>query len=157
MPLSDNFIIVIVILVIIAIVAYIFLRKLLAKIELITKTDTSSISTVHKGLFEISGKATSHEETIMSPVTLKKCVYYEIKIEEEVRQNNSTRWKTVFETASSNLFAVEDLTGKAIIDPYMAELDLAKDAKCIRDEAVYKDGKKKWYYRLLDGKITESK
>ena len=106
---------------------YFFLKKLIAKIKLITETETSSISRVHTGLYEINGKAKVYEKTLISPISQKECLYFDIDVMKEVQNKNSKSWRSIYKEKSTSYFALEDQTGKAIINPQNANFDLSED------------------------------
>jgi len=116
------------------------------------------------GLVEIKCKALSRIELI-SPLSKKKCVYYQWKIEKYVSNKNSGHWVKIGGSESSSPFYGEDDSGRAIIFPYGAELRLKTDMqiKCgssgLKPEwKVFFDSKNVKYNGFLGGnslRVTE--
>jgi len=94
-------------------------------IQKIKNTPTSKVRSAAAGLVELFGKATMKEE-IKSPVSLAKSVYWKLH-GEYYKPGKHGGWKTIFQKESSTPFYLEDETGKMLIDPKGAEIDIPQD------------------------------
>lgn len=105
---------------------YTFFRK---RYDLIVNTETSSITTLKKGFFEIKGKVNFLEEKLISPLSQVPCVYYKFKVEVERSSGKSSHWHTMVNESKSVRFAVQDHSGMAIIEMEGAKLKFNIDSK----------------------------
>jgi hypothetical protein len=93
---------------------------------LIQNTPTSKIRSIAMGLVEITGKAAPWEKTLKAPLTGEDCVYFKYVIE-EYRGGKNSRWVTVGHGAERTGFFIEDDTGRVLVEPRGAEIDVADD------------------------------
>lgn len=102
-------------------------RKLSHK-RLIENIPTSKIRSIALGLVEIKGTANPIEGTVRpSPFTAKDCIYYSFRVEEYRRQGKNSRWVTVKKGEYRPEFFVRDDTGKVLVDPAGADINVPKD------------------------------
>ena len=78
------------------------------------------------GMVELSGLAAG-PYTIVAPVTERPCYYFRTIVWEWKRQGRSNRWVKVAAECMHVSFFLDDNTGKVMIDPRGAELDLHRD------------------------------
>lgn len=99
----------------------------------IENTPTSKIRSIALGLVEICGSAkpidkqeipVSDRDNEISPFTKKKCVYYYMLIEEHKNRGEEGKWTYVDSKMYKNPFYVQDDTGKILIDPKDAKIDI---------------------------------
>ena len=88
----------------------------------------SKVRSIAMGLVEVNGKALQGNP-LKSPFSNKKCVYYKYMVEEYVKRNKNSYWRTVAQKVSDEYFYLQDETGTVLIDPRLAELDLKPDAE----------------------------
>ena len=100
------------------------LRTLQRK-RLILNTPASKIRSATAGLVEVSGLATG-PHVITSPLKQIECYYYRT-IAWQWEQNGDREWKKVAGEALHVPFYVDDSTGKLLIDPTGALMDLHCD------------------------------
>ena len=111
-------------------VALWFIYRLhLGRYNLIRNTETSRITTLKKGFYEIKGKVKFLEEKLTSPYSRIPCVYYHFKVEEERGDGKHSHWYSLIDDRKSVQFAVEDPSGMAYINLDGAKLKLSTDAK----------------------------
>lgn len=97
--------------------------------RIIDDTPTSKIRSAHQGFVELEGHGRLMQGTpIISPLSKKKCLWYDYKIEHIASQNHiafsrsdsrvgSVHWEIVDSGVSDNLFLLNDGTGICVIDP----------------------------------------
>lgn len=111
------------------VVGFIFYNKFKKIHDLIKNTQTSKITTLKKGFYEIKGKVAKLDEQLESPYSEQPCVYYKFKVEQERSSGKNSHWDTIINDEKFVPFAVEDSSGKAIIDLRNAQLKFYKDVK----------------------------
>jgi len=94
-------------------------------IQKIKNTPTSKVRSAAAGLVELFGKAMCRE-TMESPVSRAKSVFWRLH-GEYYQSGKHGGWRTIFQKASSTSFYLEDETGKMLIDPKDAEIDIPQD------------------------------
>jgi len=93
--------------------------------EAIENTPTSKARSVAMGFAELKGVA---QPTIMltSPYSKFPCVYYKYKVETETYdQHNKKHRKTIREGESGTPFYLNDETGRILVSPRSAQIDLS--------------------------------
>lgn len=95
--------------------------------RVIEDTPTSKIRSAPQGYVELQGKAQLMDgPPIIAPLSGLPCVWYRYRVEEEqkvqVQGRAERRWTTVDEGESTDLFWLEDRTGRVVIDPEGAEV-----------------------------------
>jgi E3 Ubiquitin ligase len=76
-------------------------------------------------LGQITGRAAAFERTLTSPLTGRPCLYYALVVMEY--RATTKRWRACVNERRGVSFALEDRTGRAIIDPSNAQLALHFD------------------------------
>ena len=107
---------------------YLFVRgfALLKKRHLVLDTPASKIRSAPMGMVELNGLAMG-PYTLVAPITGRPCYYYRTVIWEWKRRGKSSQWVIVANECMYLPFFLDDNTGKMMIDPRGAELDLHRD------------------------------
>jgi hypothetical protein len=102
--------------------------RLLARKRLLLTTPTSRIQTALKsamGLVEVNGAA-SGPYTLSAPITGKACFLYHTTAWQK-RDGKNKEWKKVADETLHLPFFIDDSTGKLLLEPLGADLDLHPD------------------------------
>jgi E3 Ubiquitin ligase len=110
--------------------------------RLIVDTPSSKIRSASMGLVEISGMAKG-PSTIPAGITGEPCYYYRALAWELRESGNNREWKQVANESLYVPFFVEDPTGRILVDPQGADLDIHRN---FRDEL---DGSLFWSNRSM--------
>ncbi len=107
---------------------YLFFRGfyLLQRRRLILDTPFSKIRSAAMGMVEVSGLAVG-PYTMVAPVTGRPCYYYRTVAWEWKRQGKNNQWVKVAGECMYVPFFLDDNTGRVLVDPRGAELDLHHD------------------------------
>jgi hypothetical protein len=100
--------------------------RLLQRRRLILDTPLSKIRSASMGMVEISGLAVG-PYTMIAPVTTRPCYYYRTLAWEWKQSGKDKQWVKVAGECMHVPFYVDDNTGRLLIDPRGAELDLHRD------------------------------
>lgn len=100
--------------------------RLLQRKRLILNTPASKIRSASMGLVEISGLAVS-PYVITSPLRQSQCYYYRSIAWQMKQQGRDREWVKVAEETLHVPFYVDDDTGRLLVDPRGAEMDLHRD------------------------------
>jgi hypothetical protein len=98
--------------------------------RLVLNTPLSKIRSASMGLVEVSGTAVG-PRTIRAGITGAPCYYYCATAWESRESGRSSEWKKVAEETLYVPFFVEDSTGRLLVDPQGADLDVHRT---FRDE-----------------------
>jgi hypothetical protein len=107
---------------------YLFYRgfRLLQRKRLILDTPTSKVHSAAIGLVEVSGLAVG-PYTLTAPVTTRACYYYRTIAWQWKQSGKNKRWVQVAEESMHLPFFLDDNTGKLLVNPQGAELDVHCD------------------------------
>jgi hypothetical protein len=107
---------------------YLFYRgfRLLQRKRLILNTPASKIRSASMGLVEINGLATG-PYVINSPLKQMSCYYYRSVAWEYQQHGKNSEWVKVAEESLHVPFYLDDGSGKLLVDPTGAEMDLHCD------------------------------
>ena len=107
---------------------YLFFQgfRLLKKRQIILNTPLSKIRSASLGMVELSGLATG-PYTMPAPITARPSYFYRTLIWEWKQSGKNKRWVQVAAECMHLPFFLDDNTGKILIDPRGAELDLHRD------------------------------
>jgi len=107
---------------------YLFFQgfRLLQRRRLILDTPSSKIRSAAMGMVEISGLAAG-PYTMAAPITTRPCYYYRTVAWEWKRRGKSSSWVKVAAECMHLPFFLDDNTGRVLVDPRGAELDLHRD------------------------------
>ncbi|OUR98167.1 hypothetical protein A9Q86_14000 [Flavobacteriales bacterium 33_180_T64] len=96
---------------------YYFNRKnvIIRTLSKIPNKPTSSLKT--NELSKVSGKALHVTEPLLAPYTRRKCVFYQIKIQQKVRRGKNSHWKTIVQEERFQDFFVDTNGDFVIIKP----------------------------------------
>ncbi len=100
--------------------------RLLQRRHLVLDTPLSKIRSASMGMVELSGLALG-PYTIVAPVTARPCYYFRTVVWEWKRQGRSNQWVKIASECTHVPFFLDDNTGKVLVDPRGAELDLHRD------------------------------
>src|SRR6266487_5638503 len=100
--------------------------RLLQRKRLVLNTPTSKIRSASMGLVEISGLAAS-PYVMLSPLRQAECYYYRSVAWQLKQQGKNSEWVKVAEETLHVPFYVDDGSGKVLVDPRSAEMDLHCD------------------------------
>jgi hypothetical protein len=105
-----------------------FARRVWRKNRLIVRTPTSRIGDLRPGFAEAKGRLVAPGETLVSPMTRKKCLYYHFRVEQRRTVDSKRQWVTVVDDLKANPCQVDDGTGCAFVALEDAEVHLERDA-----------------------------
>jgi hypothetical protein len=95
--------------------------------RLIENIPTSKIRSMAMGLVELQGKAAQWLYLLKGPLTGRDCVFYKFLVERYERRGKNSSWVKVADGGSyDNLFHLDDSTGKVLINPRRAEINMDK-------------------------------
>lgn len=97
--------------------------------QLILKTETTPISMVYNGFYEVKGKIVAPDNQLISPFAEKQCVYYQFIIEQKKSKGKSSHWVKIIDDRKSTRVGLDDGTGVAIIDMQSADVQIKTDIK----------------------------
>lgn len=92
----------------------------------IKNTPTSKVESAAVGLVELFGKAEC-PETIPAPISRVDCSYWKIHAD-YYKSGKHGGWRTIYDKISTNRFYLADDSGKMLIDPKDAQVDVKQDA-----------------------------
>ena len=93
--------------------------------RLIQNIPTSKINALALGLVEVIGRTLpSTPKPFKSPYAKANCVFYHYRVQQFVRRQRNSGWKTISEGSSGVPFYVDDGTGKVLVNPNEAEIHL---------------------------------
>jgi hypothetical protein len=107
---------------------YLFYRgfQLLQRRRLILNIPASKVRSASLGLVEVSGLAMG-PYTIPAPITSLPCYYYHTQAWEQRHSGKNKEWKKVADESLHVPFYLDDNTGRVLVDPRGAEMDLHRD------------------------------
>src|SRR5208283_96666 len=107
---------------------YLFYRgfRMLQRKRLIENTPSSKIRSAAMGLVEVSGLATG-PHTIIAPLTGMPCFLHRTVAWELRKQGKNSEWVKVAEETQHVPFFLDDNTGRVLVDPQGAEMDIHRD------------------------------
>ena len=108
------------------IVLFLYGFRLLQRRRLILDTPFSKIRSASMGMVEVSGLAAG-PYTIVAPVTGRSCYYHRTVIWEWKQSGKNKTWVKVAGECMHVPFFIDDNTGKVLVDPRGADLDLHRD------------------------------
>jgi hypothetical protein len=100
--------------------------RLLQRRRLILDTPFSKIRSASMGMVEISGLAVG-PYTMVAPITARPCYYYRTLVWEWKLEGKNKKWVKVAGECMHVPFFVDDNTGRVLVDPRGADLDLHRD------------------------------
>jgi len=100
--------------------------RLLQRRRLILDTPFSKIRSASMGMVEVSGLAAG-PYTMIAPITGRPCYYYRTQVWEWKQEGKNKTWVKVAGERMHVPFFVDDNTGRLLVDPRGAEMDLHCD------------------------------
>ncbi|MGC2646704.1 MAG: GIDE domain-containing protein [Candidatus Sulfotelmatobacter sp.] len=100
--------------------------RLLQRRHLILDTPVSKIRSASMGMVELNGQAAG-PYTVVAPITERSCYFFRTIVWEWKRQGRNNAWVKVASECTHVPFFLDDNTGKVMVDPRGAELDLHRD------------------------------
>ncbi len=94
--------------------------------RLILNTPFSKIRSASIGLVEVSGMPTG-PQTISAAITGDPCYYYRVKAWQWVESGNDHKWEQVLDESLCVPFFLDDSTGKVLVNPQGADLDVHRN------------------------------
>ena len=115
---------------------YLFLKgfRVYWKFRVLEDVPLTAIRGVAMGFVRVRGRATG-EEVLTSPVSNLPCYYYNLHVEKWMvdKSENRGHWVPWRRDSDAVPFYLEDETGKVLVYPRGAELDLARSARTVID------------------------
>jgi hypothetical protein len=107
---------------------YLFVQgfRLLQRRRLILDTPASKIRSASMGMVELTGLAVG-PYTMVAPITTRPCYYYRTLVWEWKQCGKNKQWVKVAAECMHVPFFLDDNTGKIMVDPRGADLDLHRD------------------------------
>ncbi len=107
---------------------YLFYRgfRLLQRKRLILDTPTSKIRSASMGLIEINGLAAG-PYTMPAPITGVQCYYFHTLAWQLQQRGKNSQWVKVADESMHLPFFLDDNTGRVLVDPQGAEMDIHRD------------------------------
>ncbi len=97
--------------------------------RLLRKTPAKPIGDVGDDeVAKVIGRARPLSESLSAPLTGRACVYFIAMVEERRTRRNKPYWKTIAREERGVPFALEDDTGRAIVDPTATRIAMSYDA-----------------------------
>jgi len=100
--------------------------RLLQRRRLILDTPFSKIRSASMGLVEVSGQAVG-PYNLIAPISTRRCYYYRTLVWEYKQQGKNKKWVQIACECVHVPFFVDDNTGRVLVDPRGADLDLHRD------------------------------
>ncbi len=102
------------------------------KYRVIADTPEIPIRSMPMGLVEIHGQAAQAADLLTSPVTHTPCCLFKVDIEHWKRNEKSSggHWVHSRTDIQGTPFYMQDASGKVLVEPKDAELDLPQNARC---------------------------
>jgi hypothetical protein len=110
------------------IVLFLYGFRLLQRRRLILDTPFSKIRSASMGMVEVSGQAVG-PYTMIAPITARPCYYYRTLVWEYKQNGKNKQWVKVAGDCMHVPFFIDDNTGRLLVDPRGADLDLHCDFK----------------------------
>lgn len=105
--------------------AFYSIWRSLHRARIVEDMPTARVRSAHQGYVELEGRGVPLDGTpIVGPLTGRQCLWYRYRIEhqETRRDGRGSHWGTVRSGVSDGLFALDDGTGRCLIDPEGAEV-----------------------------------
>jgi hypothetical protein len=119
---------------------YLFYRgfRMLQRKRLIEDTPASKIRSAAMSLVEVNGLANG-PYTIPAPVSQLPCYFHRTMVWIYVQSGKNKRWKKVVDERLHVPFYLEDETGRVLVDPSDAELDIHRDFQQEYQQGLFQD------------------
>jgi len=97
--------------------------KVYRELRILEDTPLIPVRSVCMGLSRLKGKATG-EDRLSSPLTNQPCYYYRVHVDQWEKVGDNAGWTSYKAKTEARRFYLDDGTGKALVDPQGAELDV---------------------------------
>lgn len=87
------------------------------RLRTILDTPTSKIKSAPQGYVELSGLAQEANGTVPGKLTGKPCVWYQYRIQRRKSTGRSNNWTTIEQGTAERPFALDDGTGRCLVEP----------------------------------------
>ena len=104
--------------------------------RLILNTPSSKIRSAAMGLVEINGLACG-PYTLTAPITRVPCHYYRTSVWQWIQRDKNSGWELAAEESLHVPFFLDDNTGRVLVDPQGAELDLHCDFEHEYSDSIF--------------------
>jgi len=95
-----------------------FARHALARARLLEDTPTSLIRSAAQGYCELVGHAEAMPgAAIRAPLSGAPCVWWHYSVAEKAQHGKNNQWRVIEQDVSDALFALDDPTGRCVVDP----------------------------------------
>jgi hypothetical protein len=107
---------------------YLFIKgfRLLQRRQLILNTPASKVRSASMGMVELNGLAVG-PYTLVAPITTRPCYCYRTFVWEWKQRGKNKQWVKIAAECMHVPFFLDDNTGKVLVDPRGADLDLHRD------------------------------
>ena len=107
---------------------YLFVQgfRMLQRRQLILNTPVSKVRSAAMGMVELNGLAVG-PYTMVAPITARPCYYYRTVVWEWKQSGKNKQWVKAAAECVHVPFFLDDNSGKVMVDPRGAELDLHRD------------------------------
>lgn len=107
---------------------YLFIHgfRLLQRRRLILDTPFSKIRSASIGMVEVTGQAVG-PYTMIAPISARPCYYYRTLVWEWKQHGKNKEWVKIAGECMHVPFFIDDNTGRLLVDPRGADLDLHRD------------------------------
>lgn len=117
----------------IAFLSYYFSNKQVV-LRTLAKTQLKSSSGMQTNTFvKVQGKALHVKESLVAPLSGRKCIFYKVKIEKKISNGKSTHWKTIHKEERTQEFFIDSRGDFVIVRPLSSPKNyrsyLVKDKK----------------------------
>jgi len=100
--------------------------RMLGRKRLIMNTPASKVRSASMGLVEVSGLAVG-PYTMNAPITGEPCYYYRTMAWQLKQSGKNKQWEKVADESLHVPFYLDDNTGRVLVDPQGAEMDIHRD------------------------------
>jgi hypothetical protein len=98
-------------------------RRTLGRARLLEDTPTSLVRSAAQGYCELAGRALNLPGgTVRAPLTGSACTWWHYAVHEKVKRGKNSSWQVVEQEISDALFALDDHTGRCVVDPDGADV-----------------------------------
>jgi len=102
---------------IISVASYYFSKKQMI-IRALSKIPERRVTNLRQNeVSKLYGKALHVKEPLIAPYSKRKCIFYQIKIQQKVSSGKSSRWKTLIEEERMQEFFLENNGDMVIVKP----------------------------------------
>lgn len=94
------------------------------RLRTVADTPTARIQSAPQGYVELTGTARPHRAPTAAPLTGLPCLWYRYRVEERRGSGRNRKWVTVESGDCPEPFALDDATGRCLVEPAGAYLHL---------------------------------